>query len=96
MTPPSAGGCWHSGVQSLATATSRTRQGQDWAPGLSDPQPAPWAYKTVGDGGWWPSPQRALSQEGSRLTRLSGCEGVHCGNGRELSPSASWSPELDF
>lgn len=32
----------------MATATSRTRQGQDWAPGLSDPQPALWAYKTTG------------------------------------------------
>ena len=34
--------------QSLRMATGRTRQGQDWAPGLSDLTPAPWAYKTEG------------------------------------------------
>lgn len=32
----------------MTTATGRTRQGQDWAPGLSDLKPALWAYKTAG------------------------------------------------
>ena len=32
----------------MRMATDRTRQGQDWAPGLSDLTPAPWAYKTEG------------------------------------------------
>ena len=32
----------------MTTAPSRTRQGQDWVPGLSDLKPALWAYKTAG------------------------------------------------
>ena len=41
-------------------------------------------------------PPKSSEPGGQLAYTVSGCEGVCCGNDRELSPSASWSPELNF